>query len=92
MGISGTSLILGANAPNLGSLYVMLDEYSKRRGRGMDADSIAANLEDSCRRDEREAIVAAFGALPIDGLGTTGGFQLIVEARGNSDTGDLPAR
>ena len=29
------------------------------------------------------AIVAAFGAPPIDGLGTTGGFKLIVEDRGN---------
>ncbi len=31
----------------------------------------------------RGAVVSAFGAPPIDGLGTTGGFKLIVEDRGN---------
>ena len=33
VGISGQSLILGANAPNLGSMYVMLDEFSQRAAR-----------------------------------------------------------
>src|SRR5262249_41647410 len=36
-----------------------------------------------------EAIVSTFGAPPIDGLGTTGGFKLIVEDRGNLGLGDL---
>ena len=37
----------------------------------------------------RGAIVSAFGAPPIDGLGTTGGFKLIIEDRGNLGLGDL---
>jgi multidrug efflux pump subunit AcrB len=89
MGVSGTSLILNANAPNLGSLYILLMDFNKRRAPGMDAASIAAKLEDLCRRTEREAVVSAFGAPPIDGLGSTGGFELIAEARGNSDINDL---
>ena len=32
VGISGQSLILNANAPNLGSMYVMLKEFAERRG------------------------------------------------------------
>ena len=32
VGVSGQSLLLNANAPNLGSMYVMLDEFSKRHG------------------------------------------------------------
>ncbi len=32
VGISGQSLILGANAPNLGSMYVMLKPFEERRG------------------------------------------------------------
>ncbi len=31
VGISGQSLILGANAPNLGSMYVMLKDFAERR-------------------------------------------------------------
>ena len=36
VGISGQSLILNANAPNLGSMYVMLKEFAERRGAGPD--------------------------------------------------------
>ena len=38
---------------------------------------------DHCRREVPGAIVTAFGPPPIDGLGTTGGFKLIIEDRGN---------
>ena len=34
VGISGQSLIATANAPNLGSMYVMLKDFSQRRGAG----------------------------------------------------------
>jgi multidrug efflux pump subunit AcrB len=83
VGVSGQSLLLNANAPNLGSLYVMLKEFSQRRGPKLKADAIAAELKDRCQREVRAAIVSVFGAPPIDGLGTTGGFKLIIEDRGN---------
>jgi multidrug efflux pump len=87
LGISGRSVILNANAPNLGSMYVMLDEFDSRRGHS--ADSIAADIQERCRRDVSEAIVTTFGAPPVDGLGTTGGFNLIVESRGNTNLDQL---
>jgi hypothetical protein len=37
LGISGRSVILNANAPNLGSLYVMLAPFDRRRGPGRTA-------------------------------------------------------
>jgi multidrug efflux pump len=83
VGVSGQSLLLNANAPNLGSMYVMLKEFSERRGPKMTADAIAAELKARCQREVRAAIVSVFGAPPIDGLGTTGGFKLIIEDRGN---------
>nr|HPM83776.1 efflux RND transporter permease subunit [Candidatus Anammoximicrobium sp.] len=76
VGIAGQSLIQNANAPNLGSLYVMLKEFDQRRGPGLSADAIAAQLRKSCRQQIREALVSIFGAPPIDGLGTTGGFKI----------------
>ncbi len=83
VGVSGQSLLLNANAPNLGSMYIMLKEFSHRRGPKLTADAIAAELKARCQREVRGAIVSAFGAPPIDGLGTTGGFKLIIEDRGN---------
>jgi multidrug efflux pump subunit AcrB len=83
VGVSGQSLILSANAPNLGSMYVLLKPFDQRRGPGLDADAIAAAIQERCRKEVGEAVVSAFGAPPVDGLGTTGGFNLIVEDRGN---------
>jgi hydrophobe/amphiphile efflux-1 (HAE1) family protein len=83
VGISGQSLILSANAPNLGSMYVMLKDFHDRRGSDETADAVAAALSDRCKREVSEAVVSTFGAPPVDGLGTTGGFKFIVEDRGN---------
>jgi multidrug efflux pump len=83
VGVSGQSLILGANAPNLGSMYIMLDEFEKRHGPGSSADEIAEKLREICETEVRGAVVATFGGPPVDGLGTTGGFKIIIEDRGN---------
>jgi hydrophobe/amphiphile efflux-1 (HAE1) family protein len=89
VGISGQSLILNANAPNLGSMYVMLEEFAKRRGPELTANAIASRLRARGEREVLGAVVATFGAPPIEGLGTTGGFKLIIEDRGNLGLGTL---
>ncbi|HEV3416488.1 MAG TPA: efflux RND transporter permease subunit, partial [Pirellulales bacterium] len=88
VGISGQSLILNANAPNLGSMYVILKPFEERHGADLTADAIAAELQRRCQ-EVRGAVVATFGAPPIDGLGTTSGFKLMVEDRGNLGLGTL---
>ncbi|MES2790038.1 MAG: efflux RND transporter permease subunit, partial [Planctomycetota bacterium] len=89
VGISGQSLILNASAANFGSMYVLFKDFNERRGDNLTADAIAAAIEASCRREVRGATVTTFGAPPIDGLGTTGGFKLIIEDRGNLGQGEL---
>src|SRR5208337_4113104 len=66
VGVSGQSLILGANAPNLGSMYILLKEFDRRRGPNLTADAIAESLQERCQREVRDALVSAFGAPPID--------------------------
>ena len=89
VGIAGQSLILNANAPNVGSMYVLLKEFADRRGAELSADAIAATIQDRCRREVAGAVVSAFGAPPIEGLGTTGGWKIIIEDRGNLGLGEL---
>ncbi|MGO8688427.1 MAG: efflux RND transporter permease subunit [Thermoguttaceae bacterium] len=89
VGVAGGSLILNANAPNLGSLYVLLDPFEERHDRSLSADAIGKTLTERCRAAVPGAIVSAFGAPPIDGLGTTGGFKLIVEDRGGAGADEL---
>src|SRR3989441_744491 len=76
VGVSGQSLILNANAPNLGSMYILLKPFDERSGPGLSADAIAVALRERCQQEVRGGIVTTFGAPPIDGLGTTGGFKL----------------
>ncbi len=89
VGISGQSLLFNANAPNLGSMYVMLKEFGEREGHGLSADDIAGKLREEVREQVREALVSVFGAPPIDGLGTTGGFKIMIEDRGNRGLAEL---
>ncbi len=85
--VSGQSLLLSTNASNLGSMYVMLEEFGNRKG--LSADDIADKIRSACLAEIRDAQISIFGAPPIDGLGTTGGFKFIVEDRGNMGLDEL---
>jgi multidrug efflux pump subunit AcrB len=45
---------------------------------------LAAQLQASFQKEIREGLVNVFGAPPVDGLGTAGGFKIIIEDRGDS--------
>ncbi|MBY0526317.1 MAG: multidrug efflux RND transporter permease subunit [Gemmataceae bacterium] len=87
--ISGQSFILAANAPNFGSMYVMLNPFDERRSEELGADAIAQQLREHTRQEIQGAHVGVFGAPPVDGLGATGGFKLIVENRDNRSLSEL---
>jgi multidrug efflux pump subunit AcrB len=89
LSVAGRSLILNANAPNLASMYVILKEFGERRHAGLGADGIAADLQRRCQKEVRGGLVTTFGGPPIEGLGTTGGFKLIVEDRGGLGMAEL---
>jgi multidrug efflux pump len=82
--VSGQSVILDATAPNLGSMYVLLKEFQDRPS----AAVIAERLQTRCREEVHGALVSVYGGPPIDGLGTTGGFKLIIKDRTNRDPPD----
>lgn len=89
VGIAGQSLLLGTNASNLGSLYVMLDDFAQRKADSLAGSEIARTLRQELRRRVRDAAVTVFNAPPIDGLGNAGGFKLMIEDRGNLGTSAL---
>ncbi|HZZ82667.1 MAG TPA: multidrug efflux RND transporter permease subunit [Gemmataceae bacterium] len=80
--IAGQSMLLNANAPNYGSMYVMLDDFDKRNSSDLSADTISASLQSSMQKATRDGVVNLFSAPPIAGLGTAGGFRIILEDRG----------
>jgi multidrug efflux pump len=81
--MSGQSILLGANASNFGALYLMLDDFEHRRKPSLSSESIAVDLQAKLQQAVPKAIINIFGAPPVEGLGTAGGFKIIVQ-----DTGD----
>jgi multidrug efflux pump len=87
--ISGQSILLGANAPNFGAMYVMLDEFEHRRAPELSGAAIASTLQDRLQQTTPEALVNVLGAPPLEGLGTAGGFKVMIEDRGNTGLNEL---
>jgi multidrug efflux pump len=81
--VSGQSVMIGVNAPNFATLYVMLDEFPNRHDPALHGDAIAARLQAKLADAVPGARVTVFGAPAVEGLGTTGGFKLVVENRGD---------
>src|SRR5262249_38174138 len=83
----GLSILLSANTTNFASLFIVLDPFEKRKLDPEMRDTvIMAKLRKAWARKLREekidAIVTVRGASPIPGLGTAGGFKLIVQDKG----------
>jgi multidrug efflux pump subunit AcrB len=89
--IGGQSVLLNANAPNFGSMFVMLDAFERRREPSLSGEAIAARLQSELQDGINEGLVRVFGAPPVEGLGTAGGFKLVVEDRGEFSPDALQA-
>ncbi|MGL6074142.1 MAG: efflux RND transporter permease subunit [Fimbriiglobus sp.] len=89
--VAGQSQLVNASAPNLGTLYVMLEPFEARHGPGLSAQEIGVKLQTAANAEISEGNVTVFGAPPIDGLGATGGIKLMVENRGEPDSQFLQA-
>ncbi|HEY3393233.1 MAG TPA: efflux RND transporter permease subunit [Lacipirellulaceae bacterium] len=79
--LPGYSAVLGTNISNVGGMFVILDPFEERAGHSeLGAPAIMTRL-----REKFSSITAArvgvFGAPPVEGLGSTGGFKLQVQDR-----------
>ncbi|WP_434528442.1 efflux RND transporter permease subunit [Vibrio sp. K4] len=70
------------NSPNSGIVFVTLDAFENRADPSLGANAIVAALNQKFAVID-EAFVAIFPPPPIQGLGSTGGFKLQIEDRGN---------
>jgi multidrug efflux pump len=79
--LPGYSVLVSTNISNVGGMFVILKPFEERAGnKDLSAPAVAARLRGkfAARTDAR---VALFGAPPVDGLGSTGGFKLQVQDR-----------
>ncbi len=87
--IAGQSILLNANAPNFGAMYVMLDDFHHRTRPELHGEAISARLHGELQHEIIEGQVNVFGAPPVEGLGTAGGFKLVIEDRGDNPAATL---
>jgi multidrug efflux pump len=71
-----------SNSPNSAIVFTPLDAFEDRQDPSKSAMAIAAQLNQRFTAIDA-AFVAVFPPPPIQGLGTTGGFKLQIEDRGN---------
>src|SRR5579884_541628 len=77
--VPGYSILTGTNISNVGGMFVILKPFEERAGHPeLSANKVIARLRKQYREIE-EAQVVLFGAPPIDGLGSTGGFKMQVQ-------------
>ena len=79
----GYSALNATNQSNIGSMFVILEPFEERAGRpGLSADAVLRAFASETSRDQ-DAIVSVFGAPPVEGLGSVGGFKLMIQDRGD---------
>ncbi|TSA34775.1 MAG: multidrug efflux RND transporter permease subunit [Verrucomicrobiaceae bacterium] len=79
--INGMSVVSGANLPNAATIFVILDEFSERKSADLSGPAIARKVNAALSKIP-QALMGVFGPPPVDGLGSTGGFRLMVQDRG----------
>jgi multidrug efflux pump len=90
LSLPGYSVLTSNNVSNVGGMFVILAPFEERVEHDLPAPKVLATLRASFRQIQ-EAQVVAFGAPPVDGLGTTGGFKLQLQDRGDLGSQALQA-
>jgi multidrug efflux pump len=78
----GLSINGFTNAPNAGIVFTTLKPFDARGGKEQSAGAIAAEINKRMGAIE-DAFVMVLPPPPVSGLGTTGGFKMMLEDRGN---------
>ncbi|WBS05419.1 efflux RND transporter permease subunit [Pseudoduganella sp. SL102] len=78
----GLSINGFTNAPNAGIVFLGLAPFDQRKDKSKSAEAIAAEMNKRMGAVQ-DAFVMVLPPPPVNGLGTTGGFKLMIEDRGN---------
>jgi hydrophobe/amphiphile efflux-1 (HAE1) family protein len=87
--LDGYNLISSINQTNSATLFVILDDWHKRRSHALRAAQLSHRLQAELFRQVREARAIVIQPPPIRGLSQTGGFDLMLEDREGKGTAVL---
>jgi multidrug efflux pump len=83
IGLPGYSVLTSNNISNVGGGFIILAPFHDRIAAGQSGPLVLAELRKRFRTIV-EAQVVAFGAPPVEGLGTTGGFKIQIQDRADA--------
>jgi multidrug efflux pump len=76
--VSGQSVLLSANGSNYATSFVTFKEFKDRHGHAESGEGIIAALRKRFKEEIQDAVVATFPPPAVDGLGSAGGFKLMI--------------
>ena len=88
-GISGFSLLSNTSASYTGFYFLQLDPWEERKTEELSANGLMRLLNRKMQTEIPEAIGFAFGPPAIPGLGTAGGFTLMLQDLRSGTVGQL---
>jgi multidrug efflux pump len=87
--VPGYNTLNSTNLSNAGGMFVLLAPFEERKhDRALHAGRIVDKLRASLRSIQ-DAEIVVFGAPPVEGLGSTGGFKMQIQDRGGSGSAAL---
>ncbi|MBN9521053.1 efflux RND transporter permease subunit [bacterium] len=89
---SGQSVLLGTNAPNFGTMFITFDDFDARKhDRKQYGLAILEQFNRTVQQEVIDARVIGLPAPAVNGLGTAGGYKVLVQDRGDLGPADLEA-
>jgi multidrug efflux pump subunit AcrB len=85
---AGVEPTTNTTSSNNGQIYVILDPFEKRVAEGLTLDKVRDNIQHKVS-DITDADIRVIEPPPVRGIGTTGGFKMIVEAQSSNDPKQL---
>jgi len=83
IGVTGQSFVQNAVGSNFGSMFIILDPFHDRKSTDTKAQIIGAKIRQLSSKEIDEGIFSVFGPPPVDGIGSAGGFKLMLRDTGN---------
>ncbi len=87
--LAGRSLLLNAQGSNLGTMFIILDEFKNRRSPDLYYEEILKRLRGKFAKQVPEANIVILGPPPLRGVGRAGGFKIMVEDLADKDLATL---
>jgi hydrophobe/amphiphile efflux-1 (HAE1) family protein len=79
--IVGFSVLSGTNQSNVATMFIILDPFADRAGRAdLSGNAITGRLA-AAYMQEQEGLALVFPPPPVRGIGSAGGFKMIVQDR-----------